>query len=200
MTINLDKDTGAKEQPETRISAQPDYNRFSRDAGNGRFLIRPHGDFGGVYEVGPEARDKFLRYRRMAGLPYIGVFLLWIFQALDVMPMLYLLVIWVGVDVYIRYFYAKDGRKVEKERWIKPTPPDVGPLFPKWSFVIFVPILLFTEYFLLRAFYHISLRWSLLNNNEVWALVLLALASALGFYLIWRSYKSLTWKPKNKRL
>lgn len=199
MAVNLNKETDAKDQPETQAPLQPDYNRFSRKTGNGRFLIRPHGDFGSVYEVGVDAKDKFLRYRRMAGLPYIGIFLMWIFQTLDVMPMLYLLVIWGGVDIYIRHFCTKGGRKVEKSLWIKPTPIEVGPLFPKWSFVIFIPMLLFIEYFLLRAFYMISLRWSVLNNNEQWALFMLALASALGFYLLWRSYKSLIWQPKNRR-
>lgn len=199
MAVNLNKETDEEDQPETRAPLQPDYNRFSRKTGNGRFLIRPHGDFGGVYEVGVEAKDKFLRYRRMAGLPYIGIFALWLFQALDVMPMLYLLVIWVGVDVYIRHFYTRSGRKVDKSLWVKPVPIDVGPLFPKWSFVIFIPMLLVFELGFLRTFYVISTRPNTLSDGEQWALFLMALGAALCLFLLWRSYKSLMWKPKNKR-
>lgn len=172
----------------TTTTPKPKLDRFSRDLGDGRFLIRPFGGLGSVYEVNEDGKEAFLRYRRFAGLPYLVIFLITALIGVDPVIVLFIMFAWLVFDLSKRSSYGKRGVRVDRHLWEPLKNPDTGPLFPRWAYLFFVPILLSLEWASLSSIYQLH-KSGRAVPYESWAFV------ALWIFFLWLCWRDLRKKP-----
>lgn len=172
----------------TTTTPKPKLDRFSRDLGDGRFLIRPFGGLGSVYEVNEDGKEAFFRYRRLAGLPYLAIFLITAFLGVNSIIVLFMMFSWLVFDLSKRSSYGKRGIRVDRHLWTPLKNPDTGPLFPRWAYLFFVPILLSLEWASLSSIYKLH-ETGRGVPPESWAFV------ALWIFFLWLCWRDIRKKP-----
>ena len=172
----------------TTTTPKPKLDRFTRDLGDGRFLIRPFGGLGSVYEVNEDGKEAFLRYRRLAGLPYLTIFLVTAFLQVNSVVVLFMMFSWLVFDLSKRNSYGKRGVRVDRHLWEPLKNPDTGPLFPRWAYLFFVPILLSLEWASLSSIYKLHAS-GVGVPPESWAFV------ALWIFFLWLCWRDIRKKP-----